>query len=108
MSGLFRRLSSRRSDGPEGTKPPTAAEPGAADAPATTPAEPGGHRSLLTDPATPGDHASPYADPAAPTRVLSDATREPDATTVQEPGPEGAATPADPASPGTPADGAPA
>ena len=51
MSGLFRRLSSRRSAGPEGDEPQTAAQPGAADAPATTPAEPGGHQSLLTDPA---------------------------------------------------------
>ena len=28
MSGLFKRLSSRRSGGPEGTEPPAAAEPG--------------------------------------------------------------------------------
>src|SRR5215203_4429254 len=62
MSGLFRRLSSRRSAGPEGNEPHTAAEPGATDAPATTPAEPGGHRSLL-------------ADPAAETRVHPDASR---------------------------------
>jgi hypothetical protein len=53
MSGLFRRLSSRRSEGPESTKPPTAAEPGATDAPASTPAEPEGRKSLLTDPAAP-------------------------------------------------------
>ena len=51
MSGLFKRLSSRRSAGPEGTEPPTAAEPGTADVPTNTPAEPEGHRSLLTDPA---------------------------------------------------------
>ena len=57
MSGLFKRLSGRRSAGPEGSEPPTAAEHGTADAPATPPAEPGGHQSLLTD-------------PAAPTRVL--------------------------------------
>jgi hypothetical protein len=59
MSGLFRRLSSRRSEGPESNEPQTAAEPGATDAPANTPAEPEGHKSLLTD-------------PAAPTRVLRD------------------------------------
>ena len=63
MSGLFRRLSSRRSAGPEGNEPPEAAEPGATDAPAKTPAEPEGHRSLLTD-------------PAAPTRVLRDGRRD--------------------------------
>jgi hypothetical protein len=51
MSGLFRRLSSRRSNGPEGEQPPAQAETGAADAPANVPAEPGGHRSLLVDPA---------------------------------------------------------
>ena len=52
MSGLFRRLSGRRSAGPEGDEPQTAAEPGAADASAHTPAEERGHQSLLTDPAT--------------------------------------------------------
>src|SRR4051794_4229644 len=51
MSGLFRRLSSRRSAGPEGNEPPTAAEPGATDAPAHTPDETGGRQSLLQDPA---------------------------------------------------------
>ncbi len=51
MSGLFRRLSSRRSAGPDGDEPQTAAQPGTSDAPATTPAEPEGHRSLLSDPA---------------------------------------------------------
>ena len=40
MSGLFKRLSGRRSAGPEGSEPPTAAEHGTADAPATPPAEP--------------------------------------------------------------------
>src|SRR4051794_17821123 len=55
MSGLFKRLSSRRSAGPEGSEPQQATEHGAADA--TTPAERAGHQSLLTD-------------PAAPTRVL--------------------------------------
>src|SRR4051794_33371561 len=54
MSGLFRRLSSRRSDGSEGHEPP----PGAADAPAPTPAEPGGHESLLRDPAAPAEDAT--------------------------------------------------
>ena len=34
---MFRRLSSRRSAGPEGHEPPMAAEPGAADAPADNP-----------------------------------------------------------------------
>jgi hypothetical protein len=56
MSGLFKRLSSRRSAGPEGSEPQQA-EPGTADVPASTPVEPAGHQSLLTD-------------PAAPTRVL--------------------------------------
>ena len=59
MSGLFRRLSSRRSDGPDGAEPPAQAEQGAADAPANAPAEPGGQPSLLVD-------------PAAQTRVLGD------------------------------------
>src|SRR3954470_3305763 len=51
MSGLFRRLSSRRSAGPEGAEPAAQAEPGAADTPTDAPAEAGGHRSLLNDPA---------------------------------------------------------
>jgi hypothetical protein len=75
MSGLFRRLSSRRSGGPEGNEPQTAAQPGATDAPATTPAEPGGHQSLLTDPAAEtrimpgaavGSEPTPAPQPAAP------------------------------------------
>jgi hypothetical protein len=76
MSGLFRRKSSRRSEGPESTQ----AEPGPADAPANAPAEPGGHESLLVD-------------PAAQTRVLREGE------TVAEPAPaaEGEATPPDPA-----------
>jgi hypothetical protein len=53
MSGLFRRLSSRRSGGLEGTEPPEAAAPGTEDAPTNAPAEPGGRRSLLSDPAAP-------------------------------------------------------
>jgi hypothetical protein len=57
MSGLFKRLSSRRSAGLEGSEPKQATEPGAADEPASTPAEPEVRPSLLTD-------------PAAPTRVL--------------------------------------
>jgi hypothetical protein len=71
MSGLFKRLSSRRSAGPEGTEPPTAAEPGTADVPATTPAEPEGHRPLFTD-------------PAAQTRVLQpdDPANDPNAQTL--------------------------
>ncbi|HEY6891929.1 MAG TPA: hypothetical protein VI300_29275, partial [Solirubrobacter sp.] len=70
MSGLFKRLSSRRSGGPEGTEPPTAAEPGTTDAPATTPAEPEGHRPL-------------FSDPAAQTRILRD--DEPFAAGAPEP-----------------------
>src|SRR5215218_1135935 len=57
MSGLFKRLSSRRSAGPESSEPQQANEPGAANAPANNPAEPEVRPSLLTD-------------PAAPTRVL--------------------------------------
>ena len=76
MSGLFRRLSSRRSAGPEGEQPQTAAEPGTSDAPATAPAETEGHRSLLSD-------------PAAETRVQPAAEQEPapeDQPTVHLPG----------------------
>src|SRR3954463_14488644 len=58
MSGLFRRLSSRRSAGPDGLEPPAQAEPGTADAPTTAPTEPGGHESLLTDPAAATPEAS--------------------------------------------------
>ena len=65
MSGLFRRLSSRRSEGPEGSEPQTAAEPGAADAPASTPADERGHRSLLTDPAASDRVTSAGQDPSA-------------------------------------------
>jgi hypothetical protein len=70
MSGLFKRLSSRRSAGPEGTEPPTAAEPGTTDAPATTPAEPEGRQPLFTDPAAPtsvlreGDPLTEFGPPA--------------------------------------------
>src|SRR4051794_8362522 len=70
MSGLFKRFSSRRSAGPEGTEPPAAAEPGTADVPANA-SEPEGHRSLLRD-------------PAAPTRVLR-AGEQPAATTSGDP-----------------------
>jgi hypothetical protein len=96
MSGLFRRLSSRRSDGPEGAEPPAQAEQGAADAPANAPAEPGGHHSLLVD-------------PAAQTRVLRDDDQP---TTFQAPGEaagsgrEGAPAPGEAA--GTGREGAPA
>jgi hypothetical protein len=69
MSGLFRRLSSRRSEGPEGAP----AESGAAEAPANAPAEPGGHESLLVD-------------PAAQTRVLREGE-------TPAPAPESAAAP---------------
>ncbi len=51
MSGLKRRLSRRRSAGPEGTEPPTAAAPGLEDAAPQTPVETEGHTSLLSDPA---------------------------------------------------------
>src|SRR4051812_2091359 len=64
MSGLFRRLSSRRSAGPEGEEPQAAAEPGATDAPAPTPADQSGHRSLLADPAA-GDPRPRSSDRAA-------------------------------------------
>ena len=64
MSGLFRRLSSRRSGGPEGEEPQHAAEPGATDAPAQPSAESGGHDSLLTDPAA--DVTRVIPDPAQP------------------------------------------
>src|SRR3954454_22301738 len=68
MSGLFRRLSSRRSAGPEANEPHTAAEPGTTDAPAQTPSEESGHRSLLTDPAA---EYGPQGDPATDaTRIL--------------------------------------
>jgi hypothetical protein len=76
MSGLFRRKSSRRSEGPESTQ----AEPGPADAPSNAPAEPGGHESLLVD-------------PAAQTRVL----REGETAAEPAPAAEGEATPPDPA-----------
>ena len=46
MSGLFKRLSTRRSGGPEGDR-----GAGPTDAPTDTPAEPEGRQSLLTDPA---------------------------------------------------------
>jgi hypothetical protein len=71
MSGLFRRLSSRRTAGPDGVEPAAQAEPGTANAPTDAPAEPGGHESLLTD-------------PAAPTRILRDGEQPPadDATRV--------------------------
>jgi hypothetical protein len=67
MSGLFRRLSSRRSGGPEGDQPLPAAEPGATDTPTSAPAEAGGQPSLLNDPAAPTrvipEAAPPAADP---------------------------------------------
>src|SRR4051794_27503797 len=77
MSGLFRRLSGRRSAGPEGDEPQTAAEPGATDASAQTPADERGHRSLLTDPAT---GYLPTGD--APTNVMSG---DPRAQRTQDP-----------------------
>jgi hypothetical protein len=82
MSGLFRRLSGRRSSGPE-DRAQRAAEAGAADAPASIPAEPGGHQSLLSD-------------PAAPTRVLPHSQAEQAAAPTPAQGPH--ATP--PAGPG--------
>lgn len=93
MSGLFRRLSSRRSDGPEGNEPREAAQPGAADAPATTPAEPGGRRSLLTGPAAPtGVPAG--RDPAAPAAPTAHAIP---ADVAAAPAGSGATTPVAPA-----------
>ncbi len=94
MSGLFRRLSSRRSAGPEGEEPQTAAQPGAADAPATTPAEPEGHRSLLADPAAetrdqPAAGEQPAPDDQ-PTELL------PSAGEAAEPAPAAEPTPATP------------
>src|SRR5918997_1912195 len=47
MSGLFRKLSGRRSGGPEGTEP----QQGTTDATGTPSAEDSGHVSLLKDPA---------------------------------------------------------
>src|SRR3954469_9334251 len=61
MSGLFRRLSIRRSEGPDGVEPAAQAEPGTADAPTTAPTEPGGHESLLADPAA---QTRPQPEPA--------------------------------------------
>src|SRR4051812_36786325 len=63
MSGLFRRLSSRGSAGPDGLEPPAQAEPGTADAPTTAPTDPGGHESLLADPAA-QPRALPQPEPA--------------------------------------------
>jgi hypothetical protein len=87
MSGLFKRLSSRRSGGPEGTEPPTAAEPGTSDAPISTPAEPEGRRPLFTDPAAEtrvlreeDQAASPAADPNA--ERLFDAPADPNQHTL--------------------------
>ena len=51
MSGLFRRLSSRRSEGPEGTRPQRRPSPEPRTRPPRTPPKRSGHRSLLTDPA---------------------------------------------------------
>jgi hypothetical protein len=62
MSGLKRRLSRRRSAGPEGSEP-TAAAPGSADAPAQTPADPDAPTSLLSDPAK-GEPGEPTPAPA--------------------------------------------
>src|SRR4051794_27951625 len=75
MSGLFRRLSSRRSEGPEGTEPLPAADPGTTDAPAPTPADSSGRQSLLTD-------------PAAPTQIISDAQPEPPTQIIPDGGTE--------------------
>src|SRR6201991_4589077 len=61
MSGLFRRLSSRRSEGPEA--PPATDELRATDA--TAPIE-GGHQSLLTDPAAAHPAYIPPEMPAVP------------------------------------------
>src|SRR4051794_40529207 len=100
MSGLFRRLSSRRSAGLEGNEPHTAAEPGATDAPADTPADQSGHRSLLTDPAAGEPHtqttkilsddspAPSHDEPAGASHAseAGAAPREPDAAAPSQPG----------------------
>src|SRR4051794_39608375 len=80
MSGLFKRLSSRRSAGPESSEPQQADEPGAANVPASHPAEPEVRPSLLTD-------------PAAPTRIL----REDEQSSSVTSGDPLAARPAEPA-----------
>src|SRR3954447_3261615 len=67
MSGLFKRLSSRRSAGPEGSQPQQAGEPGAADVSASNPAEPEARPSLLTDPAGPTRVLREGEQPAGPT-----------------------------------------
>src|SRR4051812_15667759 len=67
MSGLFRRLSSRRSEGPETETPPTAADPGATDA--TAPIE-GGHQSLLADPAAVPPRLEPEPPVVAPAPIV--------------------------------------
>src|SRR3954465_7405389 len=71
MSGLFKRLSSRRSAGPESSEPQQADEPGAANVPASHPAEPEVRPSLLTD-------------PAAPTRILRE-EEQPSSVTSGDP-----------------------
>jgi hypothetical protein len=86
MSGLFRRLSSRRSAGPDGVEPAAQAEPGATDAPTNAPAEPGGQPSLLTDPAAPredeqqtrvlGEGSEPAQPEATPPAAAAEAPRE--------------------------------
>src|SRR3954449_4796763 len=91
MSGLFKRLSSRRSAGPERSEPQQAKEPGAANVPASPPAEPEVPPSLLTD-------------PAAQTRVLRDGEQptgfgpgDPVAPRPAEPARSGPAPSVDPA-----------
>src|SRR3954451_10190625 len=86
MSGLFKRLSSRWSAGPELSEPQQADGPGAANVPASPPAEPDVRPSLLTD-------------PAAPTRILRE-DEQPSSVTSGDPL---AARPAEPEPTGGPA-----
>ena len=102
MSGLFRRLSSRRSDDPGHEEPQTAAQPGAADAPASIPADPSGPTSLLSDPAAPtpaipGGEPAPGGwaagpDPAAAGDAATGATPSADPA-ASPPAPQDAAAP---------------
>src|SRR5689334_13654881 len=99
MSGLFRRLSSRRSAGPD--ESPPAAEPGAADAPGQSPADSGGHQSLLRDPGQ--DPPTGYVpDDADTTRVLPGDPLGADAPPLAEPAPTPPVPPLEPLPPEPP------
>src|SRR4051794_13110131 len=86
MSGLFKRLSSRRSAGPESSEPQQADERGASDVSASNPAEPEVRPSLLTDPADPMRVVHEGEHPAA---LDSDEplARRPDEPAASEPAP---------------------